>query len=162
MVIVSEEVESLDEVNEDELPVIPEDCLDLLYKLVQLIQNLLDQLYPLCLKEKSDSQEHSKRAYSSLSQDPSEWEEPNANTPCTGTSPLPSLGIAGETDLGERLLLMYDRWRKLSRSFYSTKKDRFDISKVPDIYDSAKYDAIHNGHLNLDLEVCACMKRSMP
>lgn len=47
---------------------------------------------------------------------------------------------------------MYDRWRKLLRSFYNKKKDYFDISKVPDIYDSAKYDAIHNGHLNLDLE----------
>ncbi|KAI8468422.1 MAG: histidine phosphatase superfamily-domain-containing protein [Monoraphidium minutum] len=44
---------------------------------------------------------------------------------------------------------MFDRWRKLLRSFYSDKKGTFDISKVPDIYDSAKYDAIHNGHLAL-------------
>lgn len=60
---------------------------------------------------------------------------------------------------------MYDRWRKLLRSFYNTKKDHFDISKVPDIYDSAKYDAIHNGHLNLELEVSPsdsrCLKESV-
>ncbi len=41
------------------------------------------------------------------------------------------------------------RWRKLLKSFYSEKKQQFDISKVPDIYDSAKYDAIHNSHLQL-------------
>lgn len=35
------------------------------------------------------------------------------------------------------------------KSFYSEKKQQFDISKVPDIYDSAKYDAIHNSHLQL-------------
>lgn len=45
---------------------------------------------------------------------------------------------------GERLLLLYDRWRKLAKAFYSEKKSQFDISKVPDIYDAAKYDAIHN------------------
>jgi inositol hexakisphosphate/diphosphoinositol-pentakisphosphate kinase len=37
----------------------------------------------------------------------------------------------------------------LLKSFYSEKKQQFDISKVPDIYDSAKYDAIHNSHLQL-------------
>lgn len=48
------------------------------------------------------------------------------------------------------MLMMYDRWRKLLRSFYNKKDDTFDISKVPDIYDSAKYDCIHNKHLDLD------------
>lgn len=45
---------------------------------------------------------------------------------------------------GERLLLIYDRWRKLAKAFYSEKKSQFDISKVPDIYDASKYDCIHN------------------
>ncbi|GAX74145.1 hypothetical protein CEUSTIGMA_g1594.t1 [Chlamydomonas eustigma] len=49
----------------------------------------------------------------------------------------------------EKFLLLHDRWRKLLKSFYITKKDQFDISKIPDIYDSAKYDAIHNAHLGL-------------
>lgn len=52
-------------------------------------------------------------------------------------------------------------WHKLLKSFHNEKKDRFDISKVPDIYDSAKYDAIHNGHLGLDvLEVRAAGRRA--
>lgn len=38
------------------------------------------------------------------------------------------------------------------QAFYSEKKKQFDISKVPDIYDSAKYDAIHNSELGLDIE----------
>jgi len=44
---------------------------------------------------------------------------------------------------------MFDRWRKLVKAFYSEKKGQFDISKVPDIYDAAKYDSIHNTHLEL-------------
>lgn len=31
---------------------------------------------------------------------------------------------------GERLLLMFDRWRKLGKAFYSEKRGQFDISKV--------------------------------
>ncbi len=31
---------------------------------------------------------------------------------------------------GEKLLLMFDRWRKLAKAFYSEKKNQFDISKV--------------------------------
>ena len=51
-----------------------------------------------------------------------------------------------------RLLLTFDRWRKLLKAFYNEKKKLYDISKVPDIYDSAKYDAIHNSHLGLNLQ----------
>ncbi len=46
---------------------------------------------------------------------------------------------------------MFDRWRKLLKAVYNEKKQLFDISKVPDIYDAVKYDAIHNAHLGLDL-----------
>ena len=38
---------------------------------------------------------------------------------------------------GERALLMLDRWAKLSRAF--CRRGRFDISKVPDVYDCAKW-----------------------
>ncbi len=44
------------------------------------------------------------------------------------------------------------RRRKLLKAFYNDKKQQFDISKVPDIYDSAKYDAIHNSELGLTLK----------
>ena len=46
--------------------------------------------------------------------------------------------------------LMARRWGKLEKDFRS--KDRFDISKIPDIYDCAKYDIQHNfSALNLDV-----------
>ena len=41
---------------------------------------------------------------------------------------------------------------RCAQAFYSDKKKQYDISKVPDIYDSAKYDAIHNSELGLTLE----------
>lgn len=36
----------------------------------------------------------------------------------------------GKPCSGEKLLLMFDRWRKLLKAFYSEKKGQFDISKV--------------------------------
>jgi inositol-hexakisphosphate/diphosphoinositol-pentakisphosphate 1-kinase len=48
--------------------------------------------------------------------------------------------------------MMFDRWRKLERALYSQKDDTFDISKIPDVYDSIKYDCIHNKHLCLDFQ----------
>ena len=51
---------------------------------------------------------------------------------------------------GESFLLMHARWKKLEQDIYHPRKGRFDISKVPDVYDSAKYDAIHNSHLELE------------
>ncbi len=73
--------------------------------------------------------------FSSVSHEPAEWTL-EAEQPCSG----------------ERLLLMFDRWQKLHKSYYNEKKDIFDISKIPDIYDSAKYDCIHNSHLKLDFK----------
>ena len=69
-------------------------------------------------------------AYSALTQACSEW-APTPGQPCGG----------------ERLLLLFDRWRKLLKAVHNPKKGEFDISKVPDIYDSAKYDAIHNADM---------------
>ena len=45
---------------------------------------------------------------------------------------------------------MHARWKKLEQDIYHPRKGRYDISKVPDVYDAAKYDAIHNSHLLLD------------
>jgi hypothetical protein len=50
---------------------------------------------------------------------------------------------------GESLWLMCERWRKLHKDFYSSKKERFDLSKIPDIYDCIKYDVVHNSSLRL-------------
>ena len=32
------------------------------------------------------------------------------------------------------------RWQKLNKDFYNVEEDRYDISKLPDIYDSIVYD----------------------
>ncbi|KAJ8557135.1 hypothetical protein K7X08_002760 [Anisodus acutangulus] len=50
----------------------------------------------------------------------------------------------------EGFLLMYVRWRKLERDLYNERKDRYDITQIPDVYDSCKYDRVHNSHLNLE------------
>ena len=49
--------------------------------------------------------------------------------------------------LDENIALIYKRYVKLKNDFYNTKKDKFDISKIPDIYDNIKYDLIHNKDL---------------
>ncbi|KAI4387776.1 hypothetical protein MLD38_000179 [Melastoma candidum] len=50
----------------------------------------------------------------------------------------------------EGFLLMFARWRKLERDIYNERKGRFDITQIPDVYDSCKYDLVHNPHLNLE------------
>ncbi|XP_038186069.1 inositol hexakisphosphate and diphosphoinositol-pentakisphosphate kinase 1 isoform X3 [Arvicola amphibius] len=49
----------------------------------------------------------------------------------------------------ETLELMLQRWSKLERDFRH-KSGRYDISKIPDIYDCVKYDVQHNGSLGLE------------
>ncbi|XP_076127716.1 inositol hexakisphosphate and diphosphoinositol-pentakisphosphate kinase 1 isoform X2 [Alosa pseudoharengus] len=49
----------------------------------------------------------------------------------------------------ETLELMLQRWSKLERDF-RTKSGRYDISKIPDIYDCIKYDTQHNASLALE------------
>uniref|UniRef100_A0A671XPE8 Inositol hexakisphosphate and diphosphoinositol-pentakisphosphate kinase n=1 Tax=Sparus aurata TaxID=8175 RepID=A0A671XPE8_SPAAU len=49
----------------------------------------------------------------------------------------------------ETLELMLQRWSKLERDF-RTKNGRYDISKIPDIYDCIKYDSQHNASLGLE------------
>ncbi|XP_056428074.1 inositol hexakisphosphate and diphosphoinositol-pentakisphosphate kinase 1 isoform X7 [Hyla sarda] len=49
----------------------------------------------------------------------------------------------------ETLELMLQRWTKLERDF-RMKNGRYDISKIPDIYDCVKYDVQHNSSLNLE------------
>ncbi|KAM9377152.1 inositol hexakisphosphate and diphosphoinositol-pentakisphosphate kinase 1 isoform 5-T5 [Pholidichthys leucotaenia] len=49
----------------------------------------------------------------------------------------------------ETLELMLQRWSKLERDF-RTKNGRYDISKIPDIYDCIKYDTQHNASLSLE------------
>ncbi|KAG2442512.1 hypothetical protein HXX76_002598 [Chlamydomonas incerta] len=112
---------------------LPDTPLGLLRRLVELLRKLEDRLRQL-VREDGVAGVRAGAKYSSLSMDPKERVHEDGQ-PCGG----------------EKMLLMFDRWHKLLKSFYNEKKDRYDISKVPDIYDSAKYDAIHNGHLGLDV-----------
>jgi hypothetical protein len=52
--------------------------------------------------------------------------------------------------LNETLDLMFDRWNQISKDFYSTKAGKYDLTKVPDVYDMVKYDLLHNSHLGLN------------
>ncbi|KIY93222.1 inositolhexakisphosphate/diphosphoinositol-pentakisphosphatekinase [Monoraphidium neglectum] len=141
----------------------PERPLELLHRMVELMRILVDLLREKCLEERGEAAAAAAAAASAA---------PNSTAAALATAAAPA-GAAGGSGNGgngggsasqapeewtldparpcggERPLLMFDRWRKLLRSFYSEKKGTFDISKVPDIYDSAKYDAIHNGHLAL-------------
>ncbi|KAG7675237.1 hypothetical protein Ndes2526B_g08103 [Nannochloris sp. 'desiccata'] len=110
---------------------LPSNSLDLLRQLNELCKLVVDELRQKCVDEARS--EEKPRSYSALTQDPAEWAAEEGK-PCGG----------------EKLLLMFDRWRKLAKAFYSDKKGEFDISKVPDIYDAAKYDSIHNAHLQLE------------
>ncbi|MGH0173848.1 UNVERIFIED_CONTAM: hypothetical protein FKN15_074105 [Acipenser sinensis] len=49
----------------------------------------------------------------------------------------------------ETLDLMLRRWAKLEKDF-KMKNGRYDISKIPDIYDCIKYDVQHNSSLKLE------------
>ena len=49
----------------------------------------------------------------------------------------------------ESIWLVRERWHKLEKDLYNTKRNRFDLSKIPDVYDQIKYDCIHNAGLQL-------------
>ena len=62
----------------------------------------------------------------------------------------------------ETLPLMTMRWAKLEKDFFNKRSGKFDISKIPDIYDCIKYDVLHNKDLMLSLvgipELYVCAK----
>lgn len=45
--------------------------------------------------------------------------------------------------------MVLERWKKLLCDFYRVRKDRFDLSKVPDVFDCAKHDVLHNADLGI-------------
>lgn len=59
----------------------------------------------------------------------------------------------------EPVSMMLQRWEKLEKDLYNKKKDSFDVSKIPDIYDQLKYDIMHNSHVDLpEVGVCICLR----
>lgn len=54
-----------------------------------------------------------------------------------------------KSDPVESLDFLYARWSKLQQEFFDGKAGRFEISKIPDIYDCSLYDMLHNEPLQL-------------
>ena len=44
----------------------------------------------------------------------------------------------------EKVILIFKRYTKLHKEFYNIKTKKFDLGKIPNIYDNIKYDIIHN------------------
>ena len=47
------------------------------------------------------------------------------------------------------ILHRYRRWNALFKSFYNSKKNTYDISKVTDLADQLKFDLVHNSSLRI-------------
>jgi inositol-hexakisphosphate/diphosphoinositol-pentakisphosphate 1-kinase len=52
-----------------------------------------------------------------------------------------------ELYLSESYELLLDRWEKLNKDFFSVQKQSYDLTKVPEVYDMARYDVLHNSHI---------------
>jgi inositol-hexakisphosphate/diphosphoinositol-pentakisphosphate 1-kinase len=59
------------------------------------------------------------------------------------TAPAPPSPLA-DLYLNESYDLFLDRWEKLNKDFYNKKTGFYDLTKVPEVYDMARYDVIHN------------------
>eukprot|EP01004_Peranema_trichophorum_P010772 NODE_959_length_2221_cov_38.303622_g820_i0.p1 GENE.NODE_959_length_2221_cov_38.303622_g820_i0~~NODE_959_length_2221_cov_38.303622_g820_i0.p1 ORF type:complete len:446 (-),score=85.44 NODE_959_length_2221_cov_38.303622_g820_i0:289-1626(-) len=112
----------------------PSNSLDLIKELATRLRSLVILLQTRLRELPADQPRP--RHYSALLMSPYEWDQLGVTE---GKQPCEN----------EKMLLLHDRWRKLYRGFYLEKKGMYDCSKIPDIYDSSKYDLIHNSHLDL-------------
>ncbi|KAL1291439.1 hypothetical protein AAHE18_20G201200 [Arachis hypogaea] len=120
---------------------LPPNASELLPKLVKLTRKVTEQVRLLAKDE--DKKLAERRLY-------------DVNTPYDQATALGKTNMdvdriaAGLPCGSEGFLLMYARWNKLERELYNERKERFDITQIPDVYDSCKYDLLHNAHLNLE------------
>ncbi|GAB4827775.1 Inositol hexakisphosphate and diphosphoinositol-pentakisphosphate kinase vip2 [Ancistrocladus abbreviatus] len=120
---------------------LPPNALELLPKLVQLTKKITEQVRQLAVDEDDKLEETS--SYDVV---PS-YDQAKA----LGKTNIDVDRIAAGLPCGsEGFLLMYARWRKLEKDLYNERKGRYDITQIPDVYDSCKYDLLHNAHLNLE------------
>ncbi|KAH9556340.1 hypothetical protein CY35_07G021800 [Sphagnum magellanicum] len=118
----------------------PSNSLDLMKKLVNLTRKVMEQVTKLCEVEEE------RLAFSTSNKGLPQYDQAYA----LGKSTIDMQRIAAGLPCGsESFLLMSARWKKLEHDIYSERRNRYDISKVPDIYDSAKYDLLHNAHLKI-------------
>jgi inositol hexakisphosphate/diphosphoinositol-pentakisphosphate kinase len=45
---------------------------------------------------------------------------------------------------GETMRELKERWRLLYTKLYDEEKDKFDLSRIPDVHDNARFDMLHN------------------
>nr|KYP69274.1 Inositol hexakisphosphate and diphosphoinositol-pentakisphosphate kinase [Cajanus cajan] len=120
---------------------LPPNASELLPKLVSLIKKVTEQVRLLA------TDEYEKLAETSLYDVIPPYDQAKA----LGKTNIDVDSIAAGLPCGsEGFLLMYARWKKLERDLYNERKERFDITQIPDVYDSCKYDLLHNAHLNLE------------
>ncbi|KAH9556345.1 hypothetical protein CY35_07G021800 [Sphagnum magellanicum] len=107
---------------------------------VNLTRKVMEQVTKLCEVEEE------RLAFSTSNKGLPQYDQAYA----LGKSTIDMQRIAAGLPCGsESFLLMSARWKKLEHDIYSERRNRYDISKVPDIYDSAKYDLLHNAHLKI-------------
>lgn len=120
---------------------LPSNASELLPKLVTLTKMVTEQVRLLAKDEDENLTETS----------PFDIIPPYDQAKALGKTNIDIDRIAAGLPCGsEGFLLMYARWRKLERDLYNERKERFDITQIPDVYDSCKYDLLHNAHLNLE------------
>ncbi|KAG8366841.1 hypothetical protein BUALT_Bualt16G0009800 [Buddleja alternifolia] len=120
---------------------LPTNASELLPKLVKLTKKVTEQVRLLAIDEDEELAERS--SYDVIL--------PYDQAKALGKTNIDVGRIAAGLPCGsEGFLLMFARWRKLERDLYNERKKRFDITQIPDVYDSCKYDLLHNAHLNLE------------
>ncbi|KAM3305915.1 inositol hexakisphosphate and diphosphoinositol-pentakisphosphate kinase VIP2 isoform X1 [Capsicum chacoense] len=120
---------------------LPPNASELLPKLVKLTKKVTEQVKLLAKYEDEELAETS--SYDVI--------PPYDQAKALGKTNIDVDRIAAGLPCGsEGFLLMYVRWRKLERDLYNERKDRYDITQIPDVYDSCKYDRVHNSHLKLE------------
>ncbi|KAL0014138.1 hypothetical protein SO802_001207 [Lithocarpus litseifolius] len=116
---------------------LPSNASELLPKLVQLTKKVTEQVRLLASDEKRTEE------YEVI--------PPYDQARALGKTNIDVDRIAAGLPCGsEGFLLMHARWRKLETDLYNERKERYDITQIPDVYDSCKYDLLHNAHLNLE------------
>ncbi|KAK7381320.1 hypothetical protein VNO78_33929 [Psophocarpus tetragonolobus] len=120
---------------------LPPNASELLPDLVRLTKKVTEQVRVLA------KDEHEKLTESNLYDITPPYDQAKA----LGKTNMDVDRIAAGLPCGsEGFLLMYARWKKLETDLYNERKERFDITQIPDVYDSCKYDLLHNAHLNLE------------
>ena len=133
---------------------------DALKRMHKLIGQICSQLAQLSSQEIEHREEEGNETASASSEEPHPSSFPrihsdnsdapvpptnngNGSTSSRAQSPAPLL-------LLESVDLMLERWEKINKDFWDYKKDKYDLTKVPDVYDMIRYDVLHNSHLKLN------------